>query len=332
MSLRTLACLMTLVLGLLMAPRAIEAQQLAKIPRIGYLVDSARRAQSERLRQGLRDLGYVEGQNIAFEWRFADTPAQYPALAAELVGLPVDLIVAHTGLIARAAQQATSTIPIVMEGSTDPVGMGMVASLAHPGGNLTGVTGLTPDLSPKALALLKEAMPGIARVAIFTCPGTGKPRRDTMKQREREHLQVTAQQLGLDLHFLELQRPDAAEDLFDAAVRERADALLTLDCYHINNVPKAQMAGLAVKHRMPGMYHYRSFVTAGGLMAYAPNYEDLLRGVAVYVDKILKGAQPATLPVLQPIRFHFVINLTTATALGLTIPPSLLFQATEVIR
>jgi putative ABC transport system substrate-binding protein len=285
-------------------------------------------ASPRALRPALRELGYVEGQTIVFEWRLADTPEQYPALAAELVGLKVDIIVVNTGRIALAAKQATNTVPIVMVGSADAVAQGIVASLARAGGNVTGFTNISPDLSPKALELLTEAIPGIARVAVFWCAVTP----NSVGQQEWEQLQGTAQRLGLHLQSLEVRSPDDFEALGAAAVREQADALVTLDCVHINNLAPEQIAGLAVQHRLPGMYHWRRFVEAGGLMSYGRNFADVWRGVAVYVDKLLKGANPATLPVQQPMRFDFVINLKTAAALGLTIPPTLLCQADEVIR
>jgi putative ABC transport system substrate-binding protein len=332
MYLSTLTCIMTLALGLLVVPLTTGAQPLAKVPRIGYITDSVRRAESEALRQALRDLGYVEGQTIAFEWRFADTPAQYPDLAAELVGLQVDIIVVRSGFMVRAVMQATRTIPIVMAAGADPVGEGFVASLSRPGGNVTGLTTMSQDLSAKSLELLKTAIPEIARVVVFGCVRAEPPH--SVEQQEWQALHVTAQRLGLHLQFLnvlQVRNPDDFEALFAEAVRERADALQTLNCIN-NNLAPTQIAGLAAKHRLPGMHSGRTFVVAGGLMSYAAHSADRWRRVAVYVDKILKGAKPADLPVEQPVKFDLVINLKTAAALGLTIPPALLYQADEVIQ
>lgn len=328
----TVGCIV-LALSILVAPCAAVAKPPAKVPRIGFLTDSARRAEAEDMRQALRELGYVEGQTIAFAWRFADTPAQYPTLVAELVDFQVDVIVVPTGLLALAAKHVTQTIPIVMAGSGDAVGQGLVASLARPGGNVTGLTSASPDLSQKRLQLLKEAVPTISRVAVFWCPMVaGQP--NVVNQLQWRELHVAAQGFGLHLQSLEVRSPDEDfEALFAAAVRERADALMTVNCVYTNLAPAPErIAGLAATHRLPGMYWLRSSVEAGGLMSYVPNLANRWRRAAVYVDKILKGANPATLPVEQPMRFDFVINLKTAEALGLTLPPHLLVFADEVIR
>jgi putative tryptophan/tyrosine transport system substrate-binding protein len=310
-------------------------QPRGKVPRIGYLTDSAAPQSEVQAFQGaLREIGYIEGQNIAFALRFAE-PEQYTALAVELVGLKVDVLVVRRGVIALAAKQATTTIPIVMAASGDAVGQGIVASLARPGVNITGLTDVSPDLSQKRLALLKEAVPELARVAVLRCPMVaGQP--NAVDQLQWRELQGAAHLFGLHLQSLEVRHLDDLEALFEAAVRERADALMTLDCVYTNPEPaQRQIAGLAATHRLPAMFRLPSAVTAGGLMSYGVSWRaggGLWRRVAIYVDKILKGAKPADLPVEQPMQYYLAINLKTAKALGLTIPPMLLFQADEVIR
>ena len=330
MNISTIALIITLALGILSAPLVSDAQPRAKGPRVGFLSDSTRRAEVEEFQQALRELGYVEGQTIAFEYRFAEKPEQYPDLAAELVALKVDLIVVRTGLLAIAAKNATRTIPIVMYGSGDAVGQGIVASLARPGGNVTGLTSISPDLSQKWLELLKEAIPGISRVAVLWCPMVAGQRNDVNELQWRE-AQVAAPALSLHLQSLPLQGPEDIEPAFEAAVRERADALVVFNCVVTNREP-VRVAALAANHRLPVMYHASYYVKAGGLMSYGPDFADRWRRTAAYVDKILKGAKPADLPVEQPMKFELVINLKTAQALGLTIPPTFLFQATEVVR
>jgi len=308
------------------------AQPLAKVPRIGYLTDSARpQSEVEAFQHALREIGYVEGHNIAFALRAA-TPEQYSALAAELVNLKVDVIVVRTGFLALAAKHATRTIPIVMMASGDAVGQGIVASLARPGGNVTGFTNIAPDLSQKWLALLKEAVPELARVAVLRCPlVAGQP--NVTDQLQWRELQGAANVLGLHLQSLEVRALDDLEALFEAAVRERAEALVTLDCVYINPSPvQVQVAGLAATRRLPGISNFRVYAEAGGLISYGPSYVDRWQRTATYVDRILKGAKPADLPVEQPTKFELVINLKTAKACGLTIPPMLLFQADEVIQ
>jgi putative ABC transport system substrate-binding protein len=322
--------IITLALALLVTPLGVHAQTLAKIPRIGYLSDRARQAESEALQHALRELGYVEGQTLALEFRLAEHPDQYTDIAAELVDLNVDIIVVRTGLLALAAKRATRTIPIVMAGSGDAVGQGLVESLAHPGGNITGLTAISPDLSQKGLELLKEAVPGLSRVAVLWCPVVaGHP--NVANQLQWRETQVAAQVLGLHLQSLEVGSLDDFEALFEAAVSARADALVTFNCTY-TNLASLTIVNLAAKHRLPSMYHLRPPVEAGGFIAYGPDFSDRYHRVAVYVDKILKGAKPADLPVEQPMKFELVLNLKTAQALGLTIPPTLLFQATEVIR
>ncbi len=333
MGLRTVGCLITLALGIALALPAAVGQPRGKIPRIGYLTDSAAPQSEVQAFQGaLREIGYVEGQNIAFALRFAE-PEQYAALTAELVGLKVDVIVVRSGFMALAAKHATTTIPIVMVISGDAVGQGIVASLARPGGNVTGLTAVSPDRSQKRLALLKEAVPERTRVAVLRCPiVAGQP--NAVDQIEWHELQGAASLFGLHLQSLEVRHLDDLEALFEAAVRERADALVTLDCVYTNWEPaQRQIAGLAATHRLPAMLSSVA-VRAGGLMSYGAGWGagGLWRRVAIYVDKILKGAKPADLPVEQPIKFELVLNLKTAKALGITFPPTLLIQADEVIQ
>jgi putative tryptophan/tyrosine transport system substrate-binding protein len=283
------------------------------------------------VQHALRERGYVEGQNIAFALRFAEKPEQYAALAAELVDLKVDVIVARTGFMTMAAQHATRTIPIVMVTSGDAVSQGIVASLPRPGGNVTGLTAISPDLARKWLELLKELIPELTRVAVLRCPMVaGQP--NAVDQFQWRQLQGAADVFGLHLQSLEVRTPGDFAALFAAAVRERADALVTLDWVY-TNMAQTQLAGLAATHRLPGMYFYRAAVEAGGLMSYTAVWGGgQWRRVADYVDKILKGAKPADLPVEQPLQFELVINLKTAKALGITIPPRLLFQADEVLQ
>jgi putative tryptophan/tyrosine transport system substrate-binding protein len=332
MRLSVIGLILILALGSFVAPLAAEAQPSAKVPRIGYVTDHTRpQSDVEALQHALRELGYIEGHNIAFAWRFAEKPEQYAALAVELVDLKVDVIVARTGFMTMAAQHATRTIPIVMVTSGDAVSQGIVASLAHPGGNVTGLTAISPDLAWKWLELLKEVVPELARVAVLRCPMVaGHP--NVVDQFQWRELQGAAQALGLHLQSLEVRHPGDFEAHFAAAVRERADALVTLDCVY-TNMAQTQVADLAATHRLPGMYFYRATVEAGGLMSYTVDWGGgQWRRVAVYVDKILKGAKPGDLPVEQPMKFELVINLKTAQALGLTIPPTLLFRADEVIK
>jgi ABC-type uncharacterized transport system substrate-binding protein len=309
-----------------------EAQQPKKVPRIGYLTDSMRpQSDVEALQGALRKLGYVEGQNIAFALRFADKPEQYAALAAELVGLKVDVIVVRTGFMTMAAKHATTTIPIVMVTSGDAVQQRIVASLARPGGNVTGLTAISPDLTRKWLELLKEVVPKLARVAVLRCPMVaGQP--NVVDQFQWRELQGAADVLGVQLQSLEVRNAGDFKALFAAAVRERAEALVTLDCVY-TNMAQTEVAALAATHRLPGMYFYPTAVEAGGLMSYTAVWGGgQWNRVAVYVDKILKGANPADLPVEQPLQFEFVINLKAAKQIGLTIPPNVLARADKVIK
>ena len=306
------------------------AQPAGKVPRIGYLspgfaTDPMRERFLEAFRQGLRELGYVEGQNIAIESRWTEgKDDRLPALAADLVRSKVDVIVTLSGAATQAAQQATRTIPIVMSLVNDPVGSGLVASLARPGGNVTGLTVMSPDLAGKQLQLLKEVVPKVSRVALLRNPDN--PAAAAML-REAE---AAARALGVRLQTLEARNPQEIDSAFAAMTRERAGALVILpDGIFLNQ--RSQIAELAAKRRLPSIRQCGSYAEAGGLMSYGANYLDLMRRAATFVDKILKGAKPADLPVEQPTKFELVINLRTAKAIGLTIPPALLQRADQII-
>ncbi len=298
------------------------------MPRIGYLFPGPRGfwLSIEALQRGLRELHYVEGQNIAIEYRFAEgKPELLPALAAELVRMKVDVIVAWATEATLAAKQATTTIPIVMTGVADPVKSGLVASLARPGGNVTGTTTLAADLRGKLLEMLKETVPDLSRVAVLW-----NGRSSAMELRVKE-AEAAARALGVTLQSVGVQGPDDFDRAFAVMTQERPDALLVvLDTFIF--VQRSHILDFAATHRLPAMYEIRDFVDEGGLMTYGPSFLDRLGRVATYVDKILKGAKPGDLPIEQPMRYELVINLKTAKALGLTIPPSILFQADEVIR
>jgi putative ABC transport system substrate-binding protein len=305
----------------------LPGQQPAKVPRIGFLspANGPGSREFEGFRQGLRELDYVEGQSLAIEYRLADgRPERLPFLAAELVGLAVDVVVTDGGAAATAARGATSTIPVVMGvGPPDPVQAGLAASVAHPGGNVTGFTLTAPGLYGKRLQLFKEAVPGLSRVAALwdpASPATGLT-----------ETQAAARSLGLELQILEIRTPDDLESAFETARSEHADGLFSVSGPLLANA-RGQIADLAAKHRLPGMFPDRDFAAAGGLMAYGPDPANSFRRAATYVDKILKGAKPADLPVEQPTKFDFVVNLRSARALRLTIPQSVLMQATEVIQ
>jgi putative ABC transport system substrate-binding protein len=316
---------------LLAAPLAASAQQTRKVYRIGYLGNSPPNTPEisrlhEAFRQGLRERGWVEGRNAVIEWRFAEGRMErFPDLAADLVRLKVDLIVTLGGPAARAAKQATTTIPIVAVAVSDPVGQGFVASLARPGGNVTGLATLFPELAVKRLGLLKEALPRVSRVAVLwnaANPGNVIILRG---------VQAAAQTLRVTLQPREVRGPDDFEAAFAKMRRERPDALMILDDPLLFQY-RASIVDFAAKRRLPAMHPSRESVEAGGLIAYSVNLAELYRRAAEYVDKILKGAKPADLPVEQPTKFELVINLKTAKALGLTIPQSLLGRADEVIQ
>ena len=306
-----------------------EAQQPTKIPRIGFLgySPSAIAARIEAFRQGLRELGYVEGKNIVIEWRYAEEkPERMSELAAELVRLKVDIIITGGPPATRAAKEATVTIPIVMTQDTDPVGNGFVASLARPGGNITGLATLRPEIRGKQLELLKEIIPKLSRVAVFgtsTSPGNAQ----SLKE-----IDLVAKAFGVQLQFLDVLDPKDIETAFRAASKGRAEAGLFLVAGPVVGAHRAQVVDLAVKSRLPAIYPNRSYVEAGGLMSYGVNQNDLDRRAATYVDKILKGRKPADLPVEQPTKFEFIINLKAAKQIGLTIPPNVLVRADRVIK
>jgi putative tryptophan/tyrosine transport system substrate-binding protein len=326
MGCRAIGCIVTLTLSLLAAPLAAQAQSLAKVPKIGWLASGHPPSESARQQspflQGLRELGWIEGHNLVIEYRWAEgNPEQVPALAAELVQLRVDVLVAGDSRVIVAAKHATNTIPIVMTISGDPVRTGLIESLARPGGNLTGLTVLAPELVGKRLELLKEAVPGIARVAVL----------GESSQYEWSELVKATQALGLQLHALRVDSPDALAPAFASAMRAQADVLLVLPS-PVTNRSMRHIVDLAAQHRLPAMYGLKEYVQVGGLMAYGWSIPALYHRAAAYVDKILKGAQPADLPVERPLTFELVINLKTAEALSITIPPLVLFQADEVIR
>jgi len=305
---------------------AAQAPQPLKVPRIGYLGSTSVSARTEAFRQGLRELGYVEGKNIVIEWRRHEGKVdRLPALAAELVRLKVEIIVTAGAPAARAAKEATSTIPIVMTQVGDPVGSGFVASLARPGGNITGLSILAPELSGKRLELLKEIVPNLSRVALLhqaTEPGTSQALRETER---------AAKALGIHLQYLDLRRPEDIETAFRNASKGHSDAVLVL--FNSLLFPRrTQVVDLAVKSRLPIIFGRPEYVEDGGLMSYGMSFTDLYRRGATYVDKILKGAKPADLPVEQPTKFELIINLKAAKQIGLTIPPTVLARADKVIR
>jgi putative ABC transport system substrate-binding protein len=329
----TMAChsikfLIILTLGVFLTPLAAAAQLPRTLPRIAYLSLSPGPCTShcEGFVHGLRELGYVEGTNIIMEYRWSvGNVDRLREHAAELVQLGVHVIVTGGPVATRAAHDMTQTIPIVMARDIDPVEDGFVASLGQPGGNITGVTTMSRDLSGKRLELLKHTVPGLARVAVLYNPT------EVSAARQWRDTEDAARRLGLQVHALEVRGRDAFADAFAAARAGRAEGLIILAGPVLSDY-RAQLIDLAAQSRLPTMYWERPFVDAGGLMSYAASNHDLYQRVATYVDKILKGTKPADLPVEQPTKFELVINLKTAQALGLTIPPSLLFQADDVIR
>jgi putative ABC transport system substrate-binding protein len=305
------------------------AQQATKIPQIGYLEGgplSRHTARMEAFRQGLRELGYEEGKNIFIEWRFGDGKRdRLSALATELVGLKVAVIVTGGTGPTRAAKNATSTIPIVMAQDNDPVGSGVVASLARPGGNITGLSNFAPQLGSKRLEILRDVVPKLSRIAVLGS-STGSSYALVMRE-----LELAANVLGLKLQYLDILEPKDVETAFRAAAKERADGVTTFASAMVVS-QRAQIVELAAKNGLPGIYHNSQFAEAGGLMFYGANVLDLDRRAAIYVDKILKGAKPADLPVEQPTKFEFIINLKAAKQIGLTIPPNVLARADRVIK
>ena len=321
---RVLICLLLAVF----LPAASGAQQPKKV-RIGVLTGGSASANSGRhdaFRRGLRELGYVEGKNIIVEWRNADGKiANLPGLAAELVRLNVDVIVTAGPQVTRVAKEATFTIPIVMAFDNDPVGSGHVGSLAHPGENITGLSTLSPELSGKQLELLKEVAPGLSRVGVLgtsTQPGYAQVAKE---------IEISAAALGVKLQILDILTPNDIEAAFRNARTGRAEAVVVL-ASAVVAPHRTRVVDLAVKSRLPAIYPYREYVETGGLMSYGVQVNDLYRRAATYVDKILKGAKPADLPVEQPTKFELVINLKTAKQIGLTIPPNVLVTADKIIK
>ena len=306
-----------------------SAQQPTKVPRIGYLQappHSAVASRTDAFRQGLRELGYVEGKNIIIEWRFADGKLdRVPGLVAELVRLKVDVIVTGGSFATGAAKEATSTIPVVMAQDSDPVGNGYVASLARPGGNITGLSTLAPELSGKQLELLKETVPKLSNVAVI---GSSNRSGNAQSLKETEH---AAGALGVKLQYLDILSPNDIGAVFRAASKQKSDAVLVLTGPVVTS-QRREIINLASKNRLPAIYDRAEFVEDGGLMTYSVSSADLFRRAATYVDKILKGRKPADLPVEQPTKFELIINLKAAKQIGLTISPNVLARADKVIR
>jgi len=319
----------TLLGGTAAWPLAARAQQAGKVHRIGVLETISTTlnvANFYALREGLRQLGYAEGQNLVIEYRSADgRDDRFPGLARELLALKVDVIVTRGTPAAKAVKNATSTVPVVMTASGDPVGVGLVTSLARPGGNITGLSAIVGELSPKRLELIREIVPGLARIAVLANTSNDAVRRDWAR------IETAARSLGVQSQLLDLRESDALGPTFDDASARRADALVVvIDA--ITQANQQRIVDLAMKHRLPAIYSSREFVNAGGLISYGVSYPDLYRRAATYVDKILKGTKPADLPVVQPTKFDLVVNLVTAKALGLDVPPTLLARADEVIE
>jgi putative tryptophan/tyrosine transport system substrate-binding protein len=329
------AAVLSILVGVVLLALGViaEAQQPKKVPRIGYLsalAPASESFRSEAIRLALRDLGYIEGQNIATEYRYTEGKTdRLPELAAELVRLKVDLIVVAGGEpYVRAAMNATKTIPIVMVGAgRDPVRAGLVESLARPGGNVTGLTTLSRELGGKRLELLKEAVSKVARVAVLYDPAVPGTTREV-----KEELPTAARALGLTVQPWEVRAADDFERVFAALNKQRPDGLFVPGGGQLMNANRKRIADLALKSRLPSVYGTREYVEAGGLMSYGADQADSSHRVAYYVDRILKGAKPANLPVEQPTKFELVINLKTAKQIGLTIPPNVLARADKVIK
>jgi putative ABC transport system substrate-binding protein len=312
-----------IVFLLVVAGAVVQAQQPKKIPRIGYLTSSGR-SSFEAFATALRQLGYVEGKSVIFEFRTTENTAKLqPELAAELTQLRVDVIVAVGAGAIRAAKNATSTIPIVMSEVNDPIALGFVASLAHPGGNITGMSNLAPELSGKRLELLKEVVPRASRIAVLSY--RGEAMRSSIKETE-----VAARSLRLQVQLLEVKVPDEIAFAFDAAKKQRADALVQIQAFFNSHQPR--IIELAVKNQLPAMYNSRIDVEAGGLMSYGYDALERNQRVASLVDRIVKGANPADLPIEQPTKFEFVVNLKAAKQIGVTIAPNVLVRADKVIK
>ena len=323
------AGLLAIAFVLVVAGAVAQTKQPTKVTPIGYLVGGSLSSNADRgeaFRQGLRELSYVEGKNIVIEWRYAEGKLdRLPSLAAELVRLKVEVIVTGGPASTRPAKEATSTIPIVMTQDPDPVGDGFVASLARPGGNITGLSTLAPELSGKRLEILREVVPKLSRVAVLgtsTVPGYAQVIRE---------IELAAKAFGVKLQYLDVLDSKDIETAFRAASKGQADGVLVLGSGILSS-HRAQIIDLAAKHRLPAIYPQGQFVEAGGLMYYGVNVLDLDRRAATYVDKILKGRKPADLPVEQPMKFEFIVNLKAAKQIGLTIPPNVLVRADRVIR
>jgi putative ABC transport system substrate-binding protein len=320
-----------LILGAMVLSLCVsaKAQQPGKIPRIGVLISASPSIASRRIQafqQALGELGYVEGKNIIMEYRYAEGKQdRYPELADELVRLKLDVIITDTSMATQAAKNATKTIPVVFTAANDPVGDGQVASLARPGGNLTGFSLLAPELNAKRLELLKDAVPKVTRIAFLTRMGTA------IAERRFKEAEADAKGLGLQLHLVGAKGADDLESAFEEAKRAGAQALLAHpSTFLVTN--RARIIELAAKHRLPVIYPSTPYAEDGGLMSYGPDIVDNYRRAAVYVDKILKGAKPADLPVQQPMKFELVINLKAAKQINLTIPPNVLARADKVIK
>ena len=326
MSMKAITLVVALILPLTLAPLA-EAQP-AKVARIGFLAPTSASSNPERVEAlwaGLRDLGYVEGKNIVIEFRWAEGKFdRLPDLAAELVRLKVDVIVTATTPGIRAAKNATTTIPIVMATSGDPVGFGFVASLARPGGNVTGSSLFAPELSAKRLELLKETLPRAQRVAVLLNPD------NSINERNLPAMERTARSLKVGLQRFEVRRPNEFKDVFSAMAKQRVDAVALPEDDFLN-ANRSGIAELAAKQRLPSIGR-KDFAEAGGLIGHGVNFPDLYRQAAIFVDKILKGAKPADLPIEQPTKFELIVNMKTARTLGLTIPQSVLARADQIIE
>jgi putative ABC transport system substrate-binding protein len=325
MMMKRAALTVVLALGLLATPLAAEAQQAMKVYRIGVL-GNENNPPWDGFRRGLRDLGYVDGRNLSMEWRWSEgKPDRFPALAMELVALRPDVIVASGTQGVRAAMEATSAIPIVMTTSSYPEKIGLVKSLSRPGGNVTGLSNVGPELSGKKLELLKEIAPKVSRVAVLWNPAS------TVESLALQEIFTAAPAVGVEIQSVEVRSPDDFSAAFAAVSSSRVHAMLALG-NPINFKGRQLIADFALRNRLPSIYDERLFVDAGGLMSYAPSFTDSFRRAATYVDKILKGAKPADLPVEQPTKFELVINARTAKILGLTIPQSVLLRADEIIQ
>ena len=324
-----IGCIVTLTLSLLAAPLAAEGQPAGRLPRIGFLGNSTAPLEANLVgpfREGLRDLGYVEGQNIRIEYRWAEGKYErFPALIAELLALKVDLIVTAGTPAALAVKKGTTSTPLVMVAVGDPIGTGLVASLARPGGNITGLTSISPELDGKRVELLREVIPNVSHIAVLWNPAS------PLQVVAKKATQAAAQVLGMQVLSLGVRAAEDLDNAFAAILRERPGALLVLaDRLFLHH--RARIMDFATKHGLPGVHAYRELVDAGGLMSFGPSYAGMHRRAAYFVDRILKGAKPADLPVEQPMRFELVINLKAAKELGLMIPSTLLFQADEVLQ